>query len=41
MNSQGCGPLTEVEIVNGIAAAEHYVHQLQGYGLHATMEREE
>jgi ATP-dependent Clp protease adaptor protein ClpS len=21
--------------------AEHYVHQLQGYGLHATMEREE
>ena len=21
--------------------AEHYVHQLQGYGLHATMERDE
>lgn len=21
--------------------AEHYVHQLQGYGLHATMEKEE
>jgi ATP-dependent Clp protease adaptor protein ClpS len=21
--------------------AEHYVHQLHGYGLHATMEREE
>jgi len=21
--------------------AEHYVHQLQGYGLHATLEREE
>ena len=25
----------------GFEKAEHYVHQLQGYGLHATMERDQ
>jgi ATP-dependent Clp protease adaptor protein ClpS len=25
----------------GFEKAEHYVHQLQGYGLHATMEQDE
>ena len=29
-----------VLVRESLERAEHYVHQLQGYGLHATMERE-